>query len=204
MNKTTTIRIFIKGLKDAQSLTAHIYEKGPQTLTDAISEVKKVHATQQLTAPLVASSKVNVMSHEEDHCFQCQESGHIACHCPNVCCFECDEYGQIEVDCPHQRPPMGTPACHHRHKSHTRHCTRSTSHHQDRYRCSRSRSQSHSHRHHSHSHHDSYRGHSRSHHRHHNHCHRNTSQCPHSSTYHSHHDTPHYRSSSHRSSSAYS
>ena len=51
----------------------------------------------------------------------------------------------------------GTPACHHRQDSNTRHHTRSTSqhHHQDRYRHSRSRSQSHPHRYQSYSHHDS-------------------------------------------------
>ena len=48
------------------------------------------------------------MSHEEDCCFQCQESGHIACHCPNVHCFECDEYRHIVVDCPHRIPPSGS------------------------------------------------------------------------------------------------
>ena len=91
-NNATTIRIFVKGLKNAHNLAAHIYKKGPQTLTDAISEVEKLHAAQQLTATLIPSSTVNVMSHEEDNCFQCQESGHITCHCPNVCCFECGEY----------------------------------------------------------------------------------------------------------------
>ena len=35
------------------------------------------------------------MSHEEDHCFQCQESGHMAWYCPNVQCFESDEYRYI-------------------------------------------------------------------------------------------------------------
>ena len=59
-------------------IAAQVYEKGPQTLADAISEVKKLLATQQLTATLIPSSTENVMSHEEDHCFQCQESGHIA------------------------------------------------------------------------------------------------------------------------------
>ena len=77
MNNATTIRIFVKRLKNAHNLAAHIYEKGPQTLTDAISEVEKLHATQQLTATLIPSSTVNVMSHEENQCFQCQESGHI-------------------------------------------------------------------------------------------------------------------------------
>ena len=45
---------------------------------------------------------VNVMSLQEDHYFQCQESGHIVHHCPNVQCFKCDEYGHILMDCPHR------------------------------------------------------------------------------------------------------
>ena len=65
-NNTTTIRIFLKGLKNAHSIATSIYEKGPQTLTDALSEVEKFEATQQLTATLIPSTTVNVMSHEED------------------------------------------------------------------------------------------------------------------------------------------
>ena len=84
MNNTATIRIFVKGLINAHNLAANIYQNRPQTLTDAISVVKKHHAVQQLMATLIQPSTVNVMSHEEDHCFQCQESGHIAHHCPNV------------------------------------------------------------------------------------------------------------------------
>ena len=57
------------------------------------------------------------MSHEEDRCFKCQESEHIACNCPNVYCFKCDEYGHIIVNCPHQIPPSSTPAHDHRPKS---------------------------------------------------------------------------------------
>ena len=76
MNDAATIRIFIKGLKNAHSLVTCIYEKGPQTLMDAISEVKKPNAVQQLAATIVPPSTVNMMSHEEDHCFQ--EQGHIA------------------------------------------------------------------------------------------------------------------------------
>ena len=180
-------------------------KRDSQTHADAINEVEKLQAAQQLTANLMPSSTVNVMSHEEDRSFQCQESGHIAKHCPNVCCFKCDEYGYIVVDCPHQTPPSGMPACHHRPKSHNRHHPRSTSCHchQDRYRHSRSRSQCHPHRYHSHSCHDSYRRCSRSHHRDNRHHHRSPSWCPHSSNYHSHHDTPHCRLSSHRSSSTY-
>ena len=59
------------------------------------------------------SFTVNIMSHEEDHYFQWQESGHIACHCPNVSCLECDEYSHIVMDCPHRILLSGTPPCHH-------------------------------------------------------------------------------------------
>ena len=47
-------------------LATPVYEKGPQTLTDALSEVKKPQAAQQLTATLIPLSMVNVISHEED------------------------------------------------------------------------------------------------------------------------------------------
>ena len=76
-NDATTIRIFIKGLKNAYSLATCIYEKGPQTLIDVISEVGNLNAVQQLTAMIILPSMVNVMSCEEDSCFQCKEQGHI-------------------------------------------------------------------------------------------------------------------------------
>ena len=78
MNNVTTIRIFIKGLKNAHSLATRIYEKGLQKLMDAISKVEKLNDVQQLTATIIPPSTVNMMSHEEDHCFQYQEQGHIA------------------------------------------------------------------------------------------------------------------------------
>ena len=71
MNDAATIRIFIKGLKNAHSLATHIYEKGPQTLTDAISGVEKLNAVQQLTNTIVPPSTFNMMSNDEDCCFQC-------------------------------------------------------------------------------------------------------------------------------------
>ena len=86
-NNAATIRIFIKGLKNTHTLAACIYEKGPQTLTDAISEVENLQAAQQLTATLLPSSTVNMMSNEGDQCFQCQELGHITDYCPNMALF---------------------------------------------------------------------------------------------------------------------
>ena len=111
-NNAATIWIFVKGLKKTHTFEAHVYEKGSHTLTDAISEVEKLQAAQQLTATLLPSSTVNVTSSEEDQCFQCQELEHIAHHCPNIRCFECDEYGHIAADCPDRIPPSGTPAQH--------------------------------------------------------------------------------------------
>ena len=77
-NNASMIRTSVRGLRNAHMLATQVYEKGPQTLADAISEVKKLQATQQLTVTLIPSPTVNVMSHEEDQCFQCQDSGHIA------------------------------------------------------------------------------------------------------------------------------
>ena len=153
-NHAATIKLFVKGPKIAHTLATQIYEKGQQTLADAISEVVKLQATQQLTSTLTPSSTVNVISQEEDHCFKCQQSSHIACHCPSVQCFECEEYGHILMDCPHRIQLSDTPACHHRPKLQNSHHNRSTSchHHDARYRCSRSRSQSHLWRYHSKSH----------------------------------------------------
>ena len=166
-NNAATIRIFVIGLKNTHILAAGVYEKGPQTLADAISEVEKHQAVQQLTAALLPSSTVNVMSNKEDQCFQCQELGHIAHHCPNVHCFECDEYGHIAADCRDRIPPSGMSAHHKRQHASPRHPTRSTSRHchRDKYRYSRSRSQSHSYRYQSHSHNNFHRSHSRSHNR---------------------------------------
>ena len=112
MNDAATIRIFIKGLKNAHSLATCIYEKGPQMLSDAISKVKKLNAVQQMTAMITSPSTVNMMSNDDNHCFQCQEQGHISRNCPNIRCFQCDEYGHIVMDCPH-RIPLGNPAKHH-------------------------------------------------------------------------------------------
>ena len=94
------IWIFIKGLKNAHTLATRVYEKGPQSLADTTREVEKLQAAQQLTTMLLSSSTVNVMSGDNDKCFQCQESGHMACHCPHIKCFDCDKYGHVTTDCP--------------------------------------------------------------------------------------------------------
>ena len=109
-NDATTIRIFIKGLKNAHTLATKVYEKGPQSLADAIREVEKLHVGQQLTSTLLPPSSVNTMSSNDDKCFQCQETGHLANYCPHIRCFDCDDYGHVTADCPNKVLPSGIPA----------------------------------------------------------------------------------------------
>ena len=59
-NNAATIRIFIKGLKNAHTIATRVYEKGPQTLADAISEEEKLQAAQHLTATLLPACKCDV------------------------------------------------------------------------------------------------------------------------------------------------
>ena len=106
-------------IKNAHSLATHIDEKGPQMLTDTISEVEKLNAAQQPTAMIIPPSTVNIMLNKEDCCFQCQEPGHIAQHCPHTKCYECDAFVHIFMDCPHKIPPLGTQQPHHKpHRGH--------------------------------------------------------------------------------------
>ena len=76
-NDATTIRIFVKGLRNTHSLAARIYGKDPQTLKHTITKVEKLNAAQQLITTNLPSSMVKMMSNEDDQCFQCQEAGHI-------------------------------------------------------------------------------------------------------------------------------
>ena len=161
-NDAATIRIFIKGLRNTHSLAAWMYEKDPQILKDTITEIEKLNAAQQLTTTIFPSLMVNMMSNEEDQCFQCQEPGHIAQYCPHIRCYECDDYGLIIMDFPHKIPPLGTLVPHY--KAHRNHHTRLSSRHhwEDWERGDRSRSQSRYSRYCSSSHHDLHRGYSRS------------------------------------------
>ena len=206
-NDAATIRIFLKGLKNAHTIATKVYEKGPQTLYEAIKEVKKLHTAQQITSSLLPTSSVNTMSSDNDRCFQCQEVGYMAHYCPHIQCYDCDNYGHVAMDCPDKILPSGTPACHRpdtndrsrrsssRHHSHTR-C--SCHEHRDISRFSHSRSWPHNHNYRSSSCQDPHRSHSRSFHR---SSHHNFSCDRSSSSYQHHRDTPHHRPSSHRNTS---
>ena len=110
-NDAATIRIFLKGLKNVHTIATKVYEKGPQTLSEAIREVEKLQAAQQITSSLLPTSSVNTMSSDNDRCFQCQEVRHMARYCPHIQCYDCDNYGHVAMDCPDKILPLGTPAC---------------------------------------------------------------------------------------------
>ena len=201
-NDAATIRIFIKGLKNAHTLATKVYEKGPKSLADTIREVEKLQAAQQLLSTLLPPSLVNTMSSDDNKCFQCQETGNMACYFPHIRAFDCDNYGHVTADCPNKIPPSGILA--QGRDNNTGRCDRSISwsnnhnrhyhhDHQDKHRFSRSQSHSHNPRYRSNSHSDSCRSHSSSFHQpscHSTSCHRS------SSTYCYCQDTPHHRSSS--------
>ena len=65
-NDAAIIRIFLKGLRNTHGLAVRIYEKDLQMLKDAITEVEKLNAEQQLTATILPASTVNMMSNEDD------------------------------------------------------------------------------------------------------------------------------------------
>ena len=201
-NDAATIRIFLKGLKNAHTLATKVYEKGPQSLADTIKEVEKLQTAQQITSTLLPPSLVNTMSSDNGKCFQCQETGHMACYCPHIRCFDCNNYGHIAADCPDKIPPSGTPAqCrdnttsrHDRSESWNHSHTRHSHHdHRDKHRFSLTRSHSHNPRYRSNSHSDSHRSCSRSFHQPSWH---SSSRHRSSSTYCYCWDTPHCRSSS--------
>ena len=134
-NDAATIRIFLKGLKNARTMATKVYEKGPQTLTEAIREVEKLQAAQQLTSSLLPASSVNVMTTDQDKCFQCQEVSHMACYCPCIKCYDCNNYGHVAMDCPNKIPPSCMPA-HHR-PGHSSRNQRSSSQYHSNSSCSR-------------------------------------------------------------------
>ena len=202
-NDAITIRIFLKGLKNAHTLATKVYEKGPQSIADTIKEIEKFQAAQQITSTLLPPSLVNTMSSDNDKSFQCQETGHMGCYCPHIRCFDCNNYGHVAADCPDKIPPSGMLAqCRDNtssrcdrsasRNSHTRHSHHD---HRDRHRFSQSQSYSYNPRHRSNSRSDPCRSRSRSFHQ--PSCH---SALHHrsSSTYCYHCGMPHCRSSSWR------
>ena len=69
------IQILIKGLRNAHTLATRVYKKGPQSLAEVLREVEKLQAAQQLTATLLPSSTINVMSSDDENAFSVKNQG---------------------------------------------------------------------------------------------------------------------------------
>ena len=56
-------------IKNAHTIATKVYKKGLQTLAEAIKEVEKLQATQQITSTLLPTLLVNTISSDNDRCF---------------------------------------------------------------------------------------------------------------------------------------
>ena len=97
-NDTMAICIFVKGLRDAPTITPKMYEKEPQTLAEVIILVELLSAAHQLTATLTPSAFSRMSG--DYRCFVCGWTGHFGCHYPDAQCYGCDELGNFAQDCP--------------------------------------------------------------------------------------------------------
>ena len=109
------IRIFLKGLINSSKIAPGVYEKGPETIEDAISIVRKISSAQCIAASFSQNHQISMMTRgSTDHhtpsqdCSNCGQSGHPWFTCPHIICNGCSQYGHIYRHCWDRIPPRGT------------------------------------------------------------------------------------------------
>ena len=109
------IRIFLKGLINSSKIAPGVYEKGPDTIEDAINIVKKVSSAQCIAASFSQNHQISMMKRgpTEHHtpsqdCSNCGQIGHSWFTCPRIVCHGCNQYGHILRHCWDRIPPSGT------------------------------------------------------------------------------------------------
>ena len=117
------IRIFLKGLINSSKIAPGVYEKGPETIEDAISIVEKISSAQCIAASFSQNHQISMMKRGSTNhhtpnqdCSNCGQSGHPWFTCPRIICDGCNQYGHIYRHCWDRIPPSGTaspPGCHH-------------------------------------------------------------------------------------------
>ena len=55
------IRIFLKGLINSSKIALGVYEKGPETIEDAISIVERISSAQHIAAPFSQNHQISMM-----------------------------------------------------------------------------------------------------------------------------------------------
>ena len=109
------IRIFLKGLINSSKIALGVYKKGPETIEDAISIVKKISLAQRIAASFSQNHQISMMKRgSTDHhtpsqdCSNCGQLGHPWFTCPHIICDRCNQCGHIYRHCWDRIPPSGT------------------------------------------------------------------------------------------------
>ena len=108
------IRIFLKGLINSSKIAPGVYEKGPETIKDAISIVEKISSAQCIAASFSQNHQINIMKRGSTNhhtpsqdCSNCGQSGHPWFTCPRIICDGCNQHGHIYRHCWDRIPPSG-------------------------------------------------------------------------------------------------
>ena len=109
------IRIFLKGLISSSKIAPGVYEKGPETIEDAISIVEKISSAQCIAASFSQNHQISMMKRGSTNhhtlsqgCSNCGQSSHPWFTCPHIICHGCNQYGHIYRHCWDRMPPSGT------------------------------------------------------------------------------------------------
>ena len=109
------IRIFLKGLNNSSKIAPGVYEKGPNTIKDAISIVEKISSAQCLAASFSQNHQISMMKRgSTDHhtpsqdCSNCGQLGHPWFIYPHIVCHRCNQYSHILRHCWDRILPSGT------------------------------------------------------------------------------------------------
>ena len=109
------IRIFLKGLINSSKIAPGVYEKGLETIKDAISIVEKINSAQCIAASFSQNHQISMMKRGSTNhhtpsqdCSNCGQSGHPWFTCPHIICDGCNQYGHIYRHCWDRIPPSGT------------------------------------------------------------------------------------------------
>ena len=109
------IRIFLKELINSSNIAPGVYEKGPETIKDAISIVKKISSAQCIAASFSQNHQISMMKRGSTYhhtpsqdCLNCGQLGHPWFTCPHIICDGCNQCGHIYRHCWERIPPSGT------------------------------------------------------------------------------------------------
>ena len=109
------IRIFLKGLINISKIVPGVYKKGPNTIEDAISIVKKISSAQCIAASFSQNHQISMMKRGSTNhhtpsqdCSNCGQLGHPWFTYQRIICHGCNQYGHILRHCRDRIPPSGT------------------------------------------------------------------------------------------------